>query len=207
MAVLDHAGVDRAVLFGIYDGAAAALLAAASHPDRVAGVVTYGASAAPTAAGFPGATSPEVVALSRAALQGGTAMADAVELWAPSRAHDELFVRWGNRYAQMGASVGDALLVYDQMGRIDIRDRVEAVACPVLVLHRAGDRVVPVANATWLGTNLPRAQVEVVPGEDSILWAGDVDRIAEEIERFLGKGDEFGISEGFGSSNPRVVAR
>ncbi|HEY3142696.1 MAG TPA: alpha/beta fold hydrolase [Acidimicrobiales bacterium] len=189
VAVLDHAGVDRAVLFGIYDGAAAALLAAASHPDRVAAVVTYAASAAPTAPGFPGATSPEVVAVSRAALQGGTAMADAVELWAPSRVHDELFVRWGNRYAQMGASVGDALLVYDQMGRVDVRDTVEDVACPVLVLHRAGDRVVPVANATWLGAHLPRAQVAVVPGEDSILWAGDVDRIADEIERFLGSLD------------------
>lgn len=42
IAVLDHAGVDRAVLWGYSRGAVLAVAAAVEFPDRVAGVITNG---------------------------------------------------------------------------------------------------------------------------------------------------------------------
>ena len=44
VAVLDDAGVDRAVLVGLSCGASWALRVAAGHPDRVQGIVTIGAA-------------------------------------------------------------------------------------------------------------------------------------------------------------------
>lgn len=41
LAVMDAAGVERAMLFGVLDGGAIALLTAATHPERVTAVVTY----------------------------------------------------------------------------------------------------------------------------------------------------------------------
>ena len=43
LAVMDAVGSRRAVFFGVSDGGVLALLLAARHPDRVAGVVTYAA--------------------------------------------------------------------------------------------------------------------------------------------------------------------
>lgn len=47
VAVLDHAGVDRAVFLGYSDGARVGLAFAAAHPDRVAGLVALGALGEP----------------------------------------------------------------------------------------------------------------------------------------------------------------
>lgn len=41
--LLDHEGIDQAILFGHSDGGTIALLAAARHPERVAAVITEGA--------------------------------------------------------------------------------------------------------------------------------------------------------------------
>lgn len=41
--LLDHEGIDQAILFGHSDGGTIALLAAARHPERIAAVITEGA--------------------------------------------------------------------------------------------------------------------------------------------------------------------
>ena len=50
LAVIDAVGSTRAALFGVLDGGAIALLTAVTHPDRVAGVVTYATPAVLSAA-------------------------------------------------------------------------------------------------------------------------------------------------------------
>lgn len=50
LAVLDAAGMDRAVLFGVSGGAVTALQLAARHPERVAGLVVFGGYARQLAA-------------------------------------------------------------------------------------------------------------------------------------------------------------
>jgi len=59
------------------------------------------------------------------------------------------------------------------------------VAVPTLVMHRVGDRVVEVGNGRYLAQQIPGARWVELPGNDFVLWAGDLDAIADEMEEFL----------------------
>ena len=69
--------------------------------------------------------------------------------------------------------------------RVDVLHRVE---CPVLILHRVGDRVVPIDTARETHRLLRSHGVEVelveMPGEDHFLYATDLAFALGAIERF-----------------------
>jgi class 3 adenylate cyclase len=59
------------------------------------------------------------------------------------------------------------------------------VAVPTLVLHRTGDRVVPIALGRYVAEHIPGARMVELPGNDHLPWEGDQDSLLDEIERFL----------------------
>jgi class 3 adenylate cyclase len=68
---------------------------------------------------------------------------------------------------------------------IDIRDVLPTIQAPTLVLHRAGDHDVDVAEGRYLASRIPEAKFVELPGDDHWIAAGYVDEIADEIEEFL----------------------
>jgi pimeloyl-ACP methyl ester carboxylesterase len=110
---------------------------------------------------------------------------EVLPLWAPSRVGDAAFSRWFTRYMRMGAGVGGAAEIVRRLLEIDLRTSLPEVAAPTLVLHRRGDRAISAGNASYLAEHLPNAQLVLLPGEDTVLWAGDVDAIAAAIEAWL----------------------
>lgn len=185
VAVMDTTGVERAVLFGVLDGAAVALAATAAHPERVAAVVTWSGFPVLSAPEYPHGMTREATELAARVIEGGLVMEDAIPAWAPSRVGDDGFARRFNRLIRMGAGVGGAAAVFARMQEIDIRQVVPNVRVPVLVLHREGDTAVGPANARWLAEHLPVAECVLLPGIDNVVWAAGVDDVVEEIERFL----------------------
>ena len=85
----------------------------------------------------------------------------------------------------MDAGVGGAAEIVRRWLEIDLRETLPRVVVPTLVLHRRGDRAIDPGNARYLAEQLPQARLALLPGEDTILWAGDVDAIAAEIEAWL----------------------
>ena len=85
----------------------------------------------------------------------------------------------------MGAGVGGAAQIAREMLATDIRDILPLVNASTLVLHRRDDRAIDAANARYLAQTLPRADLVILPGEDTVLWAGDVDAVAAAIEAWL----------------------
>lgn len=69
-------------------------------------------------------------------------------------------LRAGSRRQKLRGALADARLVAQPW---DFRP--EEVACEVHVLHGAEDPVVPPVHAHWYAAHLPRAQLELVPGE------------------------------------------
>jgi predicted dienelactone hydrolase len=51
----------------------------------------------------------------------------------------------------------------------DATRRLHRIQAPTLVLHGSEDELVPVANATWLASRIPRAQLRVVRGGTHLL--------------------------------------
>jgi DNA-binding CsgD family transcriptional regulator len=67
----------------------------------------------------------------------------------------------------------------------DARSVLAGVEVPTLVLHRAGDRFVPLCNGEYLASAIPDARLVVVDGDDHLPYVGDVASIVTEVERFL----------------------
>jgi class 3 adenylate cyclase len=68
---------------------------------------------------------------------------------------------------------------------IDVRPILPAVRVPTLVLHRTGDRVIPVEAARYIAEHVPGASIVELVGDDHLPWIGDSDAVLGEIEEFL----------------------
>lgn len=185
LAVMDDAGSPRAMLFGVLDGGSIALLAAAAHPDRTLGVVTYATIPALAAPDYPHAPTPVQTATLATVVDDLLDVEKVLPMWAPNRAHDHAFAQWFTRYMRMGAGVGGAADIVRRWLDSDIRPALTQVSVPTLVLHRRDDRAIDPGNARYLAQTIPTAQLRLLPGDDTVLWAGDVDAVADAIETWM----------------------
>jgi pimeloyl-ACP methyl ester carboxylesterase len=187
LAVMDAAGSDRAALVGASEGGAQALLTAAQHPDRVTSVVSIGGWARMVAPpddpglGVPRATLEAFIA--KALENWGTGRGVAV--MAPSAMGDALFrERWAT-FERRAASPG-AFQAYSQMlGDIDVRDVLDDVRVPVLLIHSQGDRMVTVEQSRYMADRLPDARLVEIASSDHLTFVSDPELVLEEIEQHL----------------------
>jgi class 3 adenylate cyclase len=68
---------------------------------------------------------------------------------------------------------------------IDVRPILDAIHVPTLVLHRTGDRTIPVEAGRHLAGHIPDATLVELVGDDHLPWIGDSDAVLGEIEEFL----------------------
>lgn len=105
--------------------------------------------------------------------------------FAPSKVADERFRQWWARFERLGASPSAVIMLMRMNSQIDVRHILPAIRVPTLVLHRSGDTRVNVEGGRYLAAHIPGARYVELPGIDHVMWAGDVDRPADEIEEFL----------------------
>ena len=60
-----------------------------------------------------------------------------------------------------------------------------AVRVPALVLHRAGDTMVPSSSARRVASRIPGAALVELPGSDHLPYVGDSDAVVEAVRQFL----------------------
>lgn len=63
--------------------------------------------------------------------------------------------------------------------------RFPLVHAPTLVVHRTGDRMVPVAHGRYLSGHIDGARLVELPGTDHFWWTEDTGQILDEAEEFL----------------------
>jgi class 3 adenylate cyclase len=99
--------------------------------------------------------------------------------------HDARFRRWFARYERLalGPRMVRAVVAADFDN--DLRNVLPAIRVPTLVLHRAGNRFIPVARGRELADHIAGARFVEVAGEDHLFHAGDIDAMLGEIEEFL----------------------
>ena len=185
-AVLEAAGSKRAAVMGISEGGAMALMFAATHPERCTHLVVWGGYARLTRApgyehGFP-PESLELWARQLGSAWGGPA---ALELFAPSRMGDPETERWWAHLLRSGTSPRSVVALMEMYKELDVRDVLPVISAPTLILHRAGDRVVPIGLGRYLAENIPGASFIEVPGRDHLLFTEGRDEVAGEVEEFL----------------------
>ena len=186
-AVMDAAGSERAALLGTSEGVSMCLLFAATYPERVQALVSWGGMARTTeASDYPIGTPAEALLESGAEfLIPYWGEGSGMEVSIPSRADDPavraFYCRWERASASPGQLAQLGLMFIDT----DVRHVVPAVHAPALVLHRRHDRLVNVRHGRWLAEHLPDARYVEIPGDDHAMEYENFDLIVGEIEEFL----------------------
>lgn len=161
VGLLDHLGVERAVLAGMSQGGFVALRAALRHPDRVEGLVLVDTDAGvddeETREGYrqmfrtwreQGPIEPIVETL-----------ADLILGPDP-----ELRRAWIERWRELDPAELE-IPVRCLLDREDVSDRLDAIECPVLIVHGEDDESIPIARAERVAAALPDCRGLVrVPG-------------------------------------------
>ncbi len=185
-AVMDAVGSERAVLFGMSEGGNMAALFAATHPERIRALVTFGVFARRLrSADYPWAPTRETreAWLETLAEQWGGPVD--LEVLAPSLAGDPVFAQWWASYLRLGASPGAAVELGRCNSEIDVREVLRAIEVPALVMHRTDDRDVLLAEGRYVASLIPGAAWRELPGEDHLIYAGDAAAVLDEVERFV----------------------
>jgi class 3 adenylate cyclase len=191
--VLDEVGSPRTTLFGVWDGAETALLFAASHPDRVASLVLFTASAAqkPTD-DYPWAWDEAYwEEWLKSIKEGWGTRAWVVKnaRWmGPSMLDDPHELEHWISYTRLAASPASAEAVMRVSSESDIRDVLPIVQTPSLILHREGDQIEPIEAARYVAARMPNARLVELEGDDGIPWLGDTEAVLREIDGFLHEG-------------------
>jgi class 3 adenylate cyclase len=184
--VLDTVGIERAAVTGWYAGAVMSMFFAAAHPDRVSSLVLIEASARMLRdedfpIGMPAGMRDRLIAGYADAYGTGRD----VNTVATSRVDDAAFRRWWGRCERMANGPLGAGAYWRELSSRDMRAVLPALRVPTLVLHRSGDAFIRADHGRYLAEHIPDARYVEVDGEDFLFFAGDTDRMLDEIELFL----------------------
>ena len=184
-AVMDMVDSDRAWFFGGSEGGPMSLLFAATYPDRAVALVLYGSYARRgRAPDYPwGVTEADHAEMMRTVENhwGEGALFD--RLCPGLASNPDLVAAWG-RFERLSASPATAAALQRMAFEGDVRAVLPAVSVPTLVLHRSGDRFVPVEDGRYLAEHIPGACFVELAGEDHLFW--DIgDRVVDETQSFL----------------------
>ena len=158
LAVLDAAGSERAAVFAISEGGPAAIVLAATYPERVTQLVLYGTWARIVrGADYPLGFTLEQVRATRTYFAEHWGEPVAVAAFIPSMVDDQGYLAWWGRYLRLGTSPGGMVALMSLYEEIDVRPALPVVQQPTLVLHRKGDRLIPLENGRYPRNAFPTA--------------------------------------------------
>lgn len=185
-AVMDAVGSKRAAVFGVSEGGNLSMLFAATCPDRVTALVTFGSFAKRIwSADYPWAPTPEQRESECALVEREWGNLMDLEHYVPSKMADEAFARRLATYMRRAASPGAAVALLRMNTLIDVRQVLPTISVPTLVIHRAGDLDVNVEEGRWISTQIPGARLAELPGADHLPWVGDQEAVLDEVQEFL----------------------
>jgi len=184
-AVMADAGIERATVFGISEGAAMSALFAALHPDRAESLVLYGVFARGLAApGWEHAASAEEWRAALTGLRDAWGEGVSAQMLAPTMLDRPGFIEWWGRFERQSSAPRNVVRILELDMQLDIREVLPTVQQPTLVLHREGD-FWPISGAEYVADRIPNAELVRLPGENHWPWVEDTDAVVDEIERFL----------------------
>ena len=185
LAVLDDLGIERAAVLGVHFGGLAALLLAATHPERVQALVVVNGYACLTRSdNYPYGVPTYVLERFRESIiEPGPTGGDDLPVMAPSMVSDASFAAWWRRAGHRGASPATARAVWQAAGT-DVRPVLGGLRVPTLVLHARDNRFCRAGNGRYLAEHIEGARYVELDSADHIPWAGSAD-FAGEIEEFL----------------------
>ena len=186
VAVLDAVASECVSIFAMSESALPAMLLTASHPHRVRSLALWSPFATFVRRPEYPAGMPEAALARYLDSYGETVGTGTVAEWlAPSWAGDAAKRRWWARGERLAGGPRYFRAILDLFLHTDVRPVLESIQAPTLLLHRRGDRHVNVGHGEYLAERIPKARLVELDGDDHEWFAGDAERVLDEIESFL----------------------
>ncbi|MEM9686739.1 MAG: alpha/beta fold hydrolase, partial [Bacteroidota bacterium] len=186
-AVMDAVGSEKAILFGHSEGGSVAALFAATYPNRVISLITFGIFAKRRySSDYPWAPTDEERQKVYDMIEnnwGGGAMG--LETLAPSKAHDQIFMNWLASYFRSGASPRAAIALTKMNTEVNIVDILSAIRVPTLIMQRTDDIDVKIEEGKFIAQHIKGSKFAAFEGDDHLFWVGNTQEVLEEIKAFI----------------------
>jgi class 3 adenylate cyclase len=183
-AVLDAVGSERAAVFACADACPAAMLLAATHPERVSALVLVGAVARYTqASDYPYGMSPADIPRFAAQIADMWGTERSVDFLYPSRSKDTRFREWFARLLRAGAAPRTVEALYARMYELDARGALPLINVPTLILGSNFGAFADLVGYT--AERIKGARVQWFPSEDGTPIFSHTEEILDSIEEFL----------------------
>ena len=186
LTVFDSTGVRRGWILGASEGALGAVRFAAQVPDRVSGLILFGALAKGSAASDYPFALPAIAFENwlRRLLDrwGGPA---GIDTFAPSATGDAALSAWWARLLRHAITPAGLAEVLRGFRDADVRKEAQELRCPTLVVHRSSDRAVRVEAGRDLANRISGSAFIELEGDDHWWWRGDRAALLAAIERFI----------------------
>lgn len=186
-AVMDAVGSQKAVLFGHSEGGSVSALFAATYPNRVKSLITFGVFAKRRwSENYPWAPTDEErqKVYDMIEKNWGSGEMDLVSL-APSMKQDPVFMNWLASYFRSGASPSAALALTKMNTEVDIIDILNTIEVPSLFMCRTGDIDVKVEESKFMAEKIKGAKLLEFSGNDHLFWVGNTEEVIQEITEFV----------------------
>lgn len=184
-AVLEAVGAKRPAMIAVNEGAALALLYAATYPDVIRALVLMSPQTRLVRGpGYEWALSVE---------QRNEVVKHVLEQWGRDTPENPWLVFGGERpesraamarYQRLAMGPGDAASALALAGETDVRDVLASIQCPTLVLRREHDAFIDERHSLYVAEHVRDARYVQLSGDGQV-WVGDHDEAGREIEEFL----------------------
>jgi pimeloyl-ACP methyl ester carboxylesterase/DNA-binding CsgD family transcriptional regulator len=178
-AVLEACSGESATIFACSCAGLAAARFAQESPERVSKIIFFGGYV--SRADIPEATRRSLVDFVRVNWQLAAQML--AGLFVPRGSGEDIAALSRYQRHSAEADVASAFLELDLTS--DAREFLPAVTMPALVLHRRGDRTVPIGHGRELASLLPNARFVTLSGDSHLPWMDDQRELQRALAGFL----------------------
>ena len=200
---------EKVFLLGISQGGAACIPYAVRHPERVAGLILYGAYAKGFARRGDDAAAKEYLAIADLARVGwGKDNPVFRQIFTarfiPDATADQ--VSWFNDLCRKTTSPAVAAELLVARGQVEVTEWLPRVKVPTLVMHARDDQVTPLSAGRFLASEIPGARFVELDSRNHVLLDGEPawERFKEAVLEFTGQAPEpAGEDAAFSALSPR----
>lgn len=173
LAVMKHANIEKAALFGLSEGGPLSIHFTTTYPEKVTKLILFGSFAKWVRTDdYPYGLNEQ------GHLKTIKYMADnwggpvGLQLMAPSVMNDPEAQDYWASYLRHSASPSAAIALYKMNLDIDVRHCLEKVKHPVLLIHREDDKLVECGHSKFLQQNIAGSKLLLTSGADHLPWFG-----------------------------------